>query len=188
MLKKLGAAVGIGLAALGGRWLYRALRRRFISRYRGNLGINVATSITVKESAERLYRFWRNFENLPHVMSYLESVRVTGPTRSRWVVKAPVGLRIEWDAEIINDLPNELIAWRSVAGSDVTHAGSVRFEPTAAGATIVRVTLQYDPPGGHAAHALPALFGEDARRKIDDDLAAFKMAMERGALADAVSW
>ena len=188
MFKKVGAVVGIGLAAFGGRWLYRAVRRRFISRYRGKLGINVATSVTIKESAERLYRFWRNFENLPHVMSHLESVRVTGSTRSHWVVKAPAGLGIEWDAEIINDLPNELIAWRSVANADVTHAGSVRFEPTAAGATIVRVSLQYDPPGGDLGHALAALFGEDARRKIDDDLGAFKVAMERGALAEAVSW
>src|SRR5213593_3347724 len=102
MLTKLGAVVGLGLAAFGGRWLYRAVRRRFISRHRGNLGINVATSVTIKEPAERLYRFWRNFENLPHVMSHLESVRVTTPTRSHWVVKAPAGARLEWDAEIIN--------------------------------------------------------------------------------------
>ena len=84
------------------------------------------------------------------------------------MVKAPVGVRLEWDAEIINDMPNEPIAWRSVASADVTHAGSVRFEPTAGGACIVRVTLQYDPPGG--------------------DLASFKTSMERGALADAVSF
>ncbi len=103
-------------------------------------------------------------------------------------MKAPAGARLEWDAEIINDVPNELIAWRSVANADVTHAGSVRFEPTAAGGTIVRVTLQYDPPGGELGHALAALFGHDARQKIDDDLASFKTAMERGALADAVSW
>ena len=128
-----------------------------------------------------------NFENLPHVMSHLESVHVIGPTRSHWVVKAPAGARLEWDAEVINDLPNELIAWRSVANADVTHAVSVRFEP-AAGGSIVRVTLQYDPPGGELGHVLAALLGHDARQTIDDDLASFKTAMERGALVDAVSW
>jgi len=188
MLKAIGAIAGVGLAVFGVPWVYRALRRNFVSRHRGNLGINVETSITIKESPEHLYRFWRNFENLPHVMSHLESVCVAGPTRSHWVVKAPAGARLEWDAEIINDVPNELIAWRSVASADVTHAGSVRFEPTAAGGTIVRVTLQYDPPGGELGHALAALFGHDARQKIDDDLASFKTSMERGALADAVSF
>ena len=102
-------------------------------------------------------------------------MRVTAPTRSCWIVKAPAGVRLEWDAEIINDMPNELIAWRSVAGSDVMHAGSVRFEPTAGGACIVRVTLQYDPPGGELGH-------------VDDDLASFTTSLERGALADVVSF
>jgi uncharacterized membrane protein len=120
-------------------------------------------------------------------MSHLESVQVIGPTRSHWVVKAPAALRLTWDAEIINDLPNELIAWRSVADADVTHAGSVRFEPMAAGGSIVRVSLQYDPPGGEIGHALAALFGGNARQTIDADLATFKRAMEREALADAVS-
>ncbi len=84
MLKPIGAIAGVGLAVFGVPWVYRALRRSFVSRHRGNLGINVETSITIKESPERLYRFWRNFENLPHVMSHLESVRVAGPTRSHW--------------------------------------------------------------------------------------------------------
>src|SRR5207244_11947359 len=116
--------------------LHHSLRRHIVIR-RSTLTINVDTSITIKEPPERLYRFWRNFENLPHVMSHLDSVRVTAPTRSHWIVKAPAGVRLEWDAEIINDMQTELIAWRSVASADVTHAGSVRFELTARGAGIV---------------------------------------------------
>src|SRR5438132_7225756 len=106
MLKPIGTIAGLGLAVASVSWLYRALRRRFVSR-RGNLRIIVETSITIKESPERLYRFWRNFENLPHVMSHLDSVRVTAPTRSHWIVKAPAGVRLEWDAEIINDMRSE---------------------------------------------------------------------------------
>src|SRR5262249_48185152 len=130
MLKLIGAPAGLGLAVASVSWLYRPLRRRFVRRHRGHLGINVETSITIKESPERLYRFWRNFEHLPHVISHLDSVRVTAPTRSCWIVKAPAGVRLEWDAEIINDMPNELIAWHSVAGPHVIHPGSVRFPPT----------------------------------------------------------
>src|SRR5262249_31395759 len=91
MLKLIGAPAGLGLAVASVSWLYRALRRRFVRRHRGHLGINVETSITIKESPERLYRFWRNFEHLPHVISHLDSVRVTAPTRSCWIVKAPAG-------------------------------------------------------------------------------------------------
>ena len=188
MMRGFGAVAVLALTVAVGRWMYQTFRRRIVSRYRGNPGINVDTSIRIQESPERLYRFWRNFSNLPHVMSNLASVRRISPTRSHWVVKAPAGLSIEWDADIINDVPNELIAWRSVPDAMVAHAGSVRFEPTADGGTILRIALQYDPPGGEIGHAVAALFGEDAKQKIDDDLATFKMAMERGTLAEAVSW
>ncbi len=164
MLKPIGTIAGLGLAVASVSWLYRALRRRFVSRHRGNLGINVETSITIKESPERLYRFWRNFENLPHVMSHLDSVRVAGPTRSHWDGESPrrsparVGCR--------DHQRHAERADRVALGGE--RRRSVRFEPTAGGACIVRVTLQYDPPGG--------------------DLASFKTSMERGALADAVSF
>ena len=67
----------------------------------------------------------------------------------------------------------------------VDHAGSVRFDPLAGGGTtLVSVSLQYAPPGGELGHAL-ALFGEDAGRQIDDDLRAFKHAVETGRRAAA---
>ncbi len=155
---------------------------------RGNLGIKVERAIAINEPPEQLYRFWRNFENLPWVMSGLESVRVDGLRQSHWVAKAPAGLRLEWDAEIINDVPNELIAWQSLEGSGVQNAGSVHFEHAPDGhGTRVRVSLQYDPPGGDLGHAVAALFGEDAGERIAHDLATFKEAMEAGRLRDA-SW
>jgi uncharacterized membrane protein len=181
-------AAGLGVAAVAAPWLYRRVRRTLLSRHRGNRGINVDAAVTVNETPERLYRFWRRVENLPHVMSHLQSVQPRDGRRSRWTVALPAGMTLAWDAEIINDVPNTLIAWQSVADSPVDHAGSVHFDPTAAGGTVVRVSLQYDPPAGELGHALAALLGEDARSKIEADLRTFKQAMERGALADAVSW
>jgi uncharacterized membrane protein len=99
--------------------------------------------------------------------------------RSHWVVKGPAGTTLEWDAEVINDKPNELIAWRTVPGARVDHAGSVRFEPQAGGGTLVRVSLQYNPPGGELAHLVSALFGADPGERIQEDLERLKDALGR---------
>jgi uncharacterized membrane protein len=116
-------------------------------------------------------------------MSHLERVVVTG-NRSRWAVKAPAGMTVEWDAEIINERANELIAWRSVGNSMVDSAGSVRFERAPDGhGTLLHVSLQYNPPGGEMGHVLASLFGEDAGRQIEEDLQNFKRAVESGELA-----
>jgi uncharacterized membrane protein len=141
----------------------------------------VEKSVTVNKSPEELYRFWRNFENLPRFMDHLESVRVEGEGRSHWVAKAPAGTTVEWDAEIYNEKENELIAWRSLEGADVDNAGSVRFEGDAEGSsTIVRVSLKYDPPGGVIGATFAKLFGEEPSQQIEEDLRRFKQVMEAG--------
>src|SRR6476659_4341512 len=112
-------------------------------------GIRVEKSVTINATAEQLYSFWRNFENLPRFMDHLESVTVIDEKRSHWAAKGPARIRAEWDAEIINEIPNELIGWRSVEGSRVDNAGSVNFKPTAGGrGTEVKVVLLYNPPAG----------------------------------------
>lgn len=115
-------------------------------------------------------------------MSHLESLTIKTPSRSHRVAKAPGGVRLEWDAEIINEKPDELITWRPVGPADLNQGGSVRFERVPGGrATRVRVSLQYDPPAGDVGHVFAALLGEDAGRKIGDDLENLKQAMEAGA-------
>ncbi len=144
-------------------------------------GIKVEKSVTVNRQPEELYRFWRNFENLPRFMDHLESVRVEGMGRSHWVAKAPAGTTVEWDAEIYNEKENELIAWRSLEGADVDNAGSVRFEAAPEGrGTIVRVSLKYDPPGGLIGSTFAKLFGEEPSQQIEEDLRRFKQVMEAG--------
>jgi len=113
-------------------------------------------------------------------MDNLESVQVLDGRRSHWVVKGPGGVRMEWDAEIINEIPNELIAWRTTGGS-VDHAGSVHFEPGPGGrGTTVRVSLQYDPPGGSTGHAVATLLGTDAGTRVERDLQNLKRVLESG--------
>jgi uncharacterized membrane protein len=144
-------------------------------------GIKVEKSVTVNRAPEELYRFWRNFENLPRFMNHLESVRMTGGNSSHWVAKAPAGSSVEWDAEIYNEKENELIAWRSLEGADVDSAGSVHFQAAPGGSgTEVRVVLKYDPPGGIIGATIAKLFGEEPSQQIEEDLRRFKQVMEAG--------
>src|SRR5438128_8537793 len=153
----------------------------------GNLGVKIDESIVVNASPPRVYDVWRNLENLPRLLSHVELVEVVDRTRSRWTVKGPAGTRISWEAELINDKPGELVAWRTTDSALVNHAGSVTFEPVAltpAGeGTRVRVSLQYDPPGGRVGHAVALLVSADAGSQVAHDLAEFKLALEEGRLA-----
>jgi len=139
-------------------------------------GIRVEESVTVNSSPEELYHFWRNFENLPRIMSHLQSVKVLDDKRSHWVAKGPIGTDAEWDAEIINEIPNELIGWRSVDGANVHNAGSVHFTRSGGNrGTDVKVVLRYDPPAGALGAAIAKLFGEDPARQVQEDLRAFAL-------------
>lgn len=143
--------------------------------------VKVCKTIRIESPPEELYRFWRQFENLPRVMNQIESVEVINDRLSHWVAKTvPLGgPRVEWDAEIINEVENELIGWRSLRGSDIEHAGSVRFERTPdGGATDVTVMMQYVPPGGRLGVWIAKVFGEDPERKMEEDLQRFKQSME----------
>lgn len=142
---------------------------------------NISRSVTVNCPREQVYQFWRDLENLPRFMQHLEAVRVTGNGRSHWTATAPAGTTVEWDAEITDDRPNELIAWRSVAGSTVPNHGSVRFvQAPADRGTEVRVELGYEPPAGSVGSTVAAWFGEEPKQQIRDDLRRFKQVMETG--------
>lgn len=190
---------GLALAGLGGALLWRGgtgccpiYESLGISTHRDDAeskvsvrygrGIRVEKTVTVGTSPDQLYAFWHNFENLPRFMRHLQSVQVQDSKRSHWVVNGPAGIDAEWDAEIINDVPNELIGWRSVDGANVHNAGSVHFSPTPHG-TEVKVVLRYDPPGGAIGAAFAKLFGEDPDRQVQEDLRRFKMLIETGELA-----
>lgn len=148
---------------------------------RGSAGTLVEESVTINRPVEELYRFWRNLENLPQFMTHLEKVERVTDTLSRWRAKGPGGASVEWNAEIINEVPNRVIGWRSIEGSDVVNAGSVNFEEVGPGrGTRVRVHLQYSPPGGKVGAAVARLFGRDAATEIREDLRRFKQLLEAG--------
>jgi uncharacterized membrane protein len=197
-LKK-GIRDGLMPAISGGALLYRAATgqcplyqvagidtssrrpRRAVSVPHGR-GVKVESSVLINKSPEDLYNYWRDLENLPRFMDHLVSVKSEGDQRSHWVIKTIGNAEISWDAEIVNDIPHELIAWRTVENSDVNHAGSVRFEP-ADSSTRVKVTMEYRPPAGKLGIGLAKILGQEPRQMIEGDLRRFKQLMESAQIA-----
>jgi uncharacterized membrane protein len=141
----------------------------------------VRRSVTIDRSARELYDHWRDFENLPRFMRHLESVTVQADGKSHWVAKGPLGKKIEWDAEIVDEQPGQFIAWRSLPHADVENEGVVRFTPAHGNrGTVVQVQMRYKPPAGKLGAAVARLLGEEPDLQFTDDLRAFKQIMEVG--------
>jgi uncharacterized membrane protein len=142
--------------------------------------LKIEQSAVISRPRDELFRFWRNLANLPRFMDHLQSITVLDDRHSHWVVRGPVGVRLEWDAEITHEVENELIAWRSLPGSDLDHRGAVHFSPVHNGGTEVRVILRYRTRGGSAANAISQILGERPADQIVDDLRRFQQVMEAG--------
>ena len=150
---------------------------------RSGRGIHVTQAITIKRPRNEVYGFWHNFENLPRFMAHLESVHVLDGNRSRWKAKAPAGATVEWEAETLEDRPNELIAWRSLPDAAVPNSGTVRFKDAPGNrGTEVLVELRYEPPGGKVGALIAKLFGEEPEQQVKGDLRRFKQVMETGEI------
>lgn len=192
--------LGAGMTVLGGAlivrgasghsFLYQGLNidtsskdKQNATSVQHNQETKVVRSVTILKSPSELYRFWRNFENLPRFMQHLQSVTVKDLTHSHWVANAPAGRTVAWDAAIINEKENELIAWRSVGDADIDNAGSVHFTPAPGGrGTVVKVVLEYSPPAGQAGKLVAKMFGEDPDTQVREDLRHFKEIMEAGEI------
>jgi uncharacterized membrane protein len=178
-----GSLRGALMAVAGGGLVYRGVTT-LQETTEMNQSIKVEKTVTINKSPEELYRLWHNFENLPTFMKHLKHVKVYDEKRSHWIANAPLGNSVEWDAEIINDQENRLIAWASVEGADIDNSGFVRFQPAPAGrGTEVKVVMEYNPPGGVIGATVAKLFGEEPEQQIGDDLRRFKQLMETGEIA-----
>ncbi len=146
-------------------------------------GIRIDRSVTINVSREHAYAFWRNLENLPRFMTHVHRIKKIDDRRSHWVVDGPLGKQFEWDAEIINEIPNELLAWRSLPGASVNNAGSVRFDHATAGrGTKISVSLQYDAPGGPAGAMIAKLSGREPEQEVESELRHLKNILEAGEI------
>jgi uncharacterized membrane protein len=143
--------------------------------------IFVRKSVTINRPREEVYRYWRDFGNLPNFMRHLKEVQVDNERLSHWKARGPAGIDVAWDAELTLDHENEMIAWRSLPGAQVENSGEVRFEDAPGGrGTIVRVQLTYRPPAGVLGAAVAKMFGEEPTGQIADDLRRLRSLLETG--------
>jgi uncharacterized membrane protein len=178
------AAAVLGVTALDVLCAQRLSRSNGAEAIAPSRETRVARTIIVNRSPEEAYQFWHDFQNLPKFMRRLESVQVLDNRRSHWKVTTPAGRAFEWDAEIVEDQPNTLIAWRSLEGSDIEISGSVRFERATGGrGTLVTIELDYAPPGGVVMAKIAKLFGADPGQQVEHNLRDFKQIMETGEIA-----
>jgi len=153
-------------------------------RGRKDAHVHIEEVATVNKPLDEVYRAWKNFGNFPQFMQHLESITILGHGRSRWRATAPAGMTVEWEAETVEDRDGELIAWRSVEGSQIQNSGTVRFRPApGARGTEVRVTLEYTPPAGRLGRAVAWVFGEEPEQQVRDDLRRFKQWLETGEVS-----
>ena len=143
-------------------------------------GEKLEKSITINRSPDEIYAFWRQLENLPRFMRHIQSVTDQGNGVSHWVAKTDQGRTLEWDAQLIEDKPNQMLSWQSLEGADVDNAGSVWFMPAMSGGTIVKVSVKYSPPGGKLVAMIAKFLGDSPERQMTKDLERLKILMEIG--------
>jgi uncharacterized membrane protein len=151
-------------------------------------GMHVKKAITVNRPLEEVYAFWHDFQNLPRFMSHIAVVGVLADRLTRWQTVAQDGTVIEWDVEMIEARPRELIAWQSAEGADVPNSGEVHFRPAPGGrGTEVEVEVRYDVPAGKLGRMVARLLGKDPGQQVASDLRRFKQVLETGEviLSDA---
>jgi uncharacterized membrane protein len=182
------AALPFAYRGVSGRWPspsqpWRKAAKDTRVALAGRRGIHVRESIRLEQPLADVYRFWRRFENLPTFMANLERVTELGHRRSHWIAKGPRDMKVEWDAEIINEIENKVIGWRSLPGGDIATAGSVTFREARAGrSTEVSVHLQYAPPAGRAGALAAWLAGREPNQTIREDLRRLKQLLEAGEI------
>lgn len=172
--------LGLALAATGGLLAFLGSR---VSRSEAQNESLARGSVLLNCSPEEAYRRYRNFEDLPTFMHHLDSVTKIGDQQYRWVAVGPLETKVQWDAEVVEDRKGEFISWRSLPGSELTAAGSVRFKSAPNGrGTVLTALTHFDHPAGKLGAAIAKLFAKDPSFLMQQDLRRFKALLETGEI------
>ncbi|MFA9431879.1 SRPBCC family protein [Egicoccus sp. AB-alg2] len=174
LLSAIGSVAGVGMLDV-----VAALRA--LGDASGAREIRTTVSATILRDPDSVYGYWRDLANLPTFMSHVVRIEVLDGQRSHWVAEAPGGQRVEWDAEIVQDVPGKVLAWKSLPGAQVPNAGIVRFAPAPGDrGTEVTVEFEFSPPAGAAGAGVAKLFGEHPEQQARDDVRRLKQVLEAG--------
>ncbi len=175
---------GLGLAAVGLSVAARSLKKppshSFAAGNQFERGVDLQKTITIDAPADRVYRMLSDFENFPLFMSHVHEVKKVEDSLYRWTIVGPGGATGHWDAEIVRNVADQLLEWKTRPGAIVDHAGIVRLDPTPFGATRMHIRMSYRPPLGRFGIGMGDLFNLYPKRMLDKDLACFKSLLEHG--------
>jgi uncharacterized membrane protein len=144
----------------------------------------IGRTVTINRPRSEVYALWRTLENLPKFMENIVSITRVDDQRSHWVVAAPGGKTVEWDCVILEEIEDELIRWKSVEGSDITHSGHIEFrDASGRRGTKVTATILYEPPAGTLGKIVAKLFQEEPKIQSRRDLRRLKQLLETGEVA-----
>jgi uncharacterized membrane protein len=174
---------GVAMGAAGALLLARSASNRSFPElfgWQGGEGIDVQKTLNINAPVSDLYEFWVNPENYALVFDHVKEVKKVAPNLYDWTVYGPAGMEVRWEGVIVEKLPNQLICWKSIPGSEVGNEGVVRLDPNYDGSTRVHIQMKYQPPAGMLGHAIAELFGTDPKHALDADLARLKSLFEIG--------
>jgi uncharacterized membrane protein len=154
--------------------------RRILGVGAGRRAVDLHKTITVHAPIDEVWRLWSRFEEFPRFMQHVRQVRRSNERMSHWVVDGPMGAAVKWDAEVTEVVPNQVLAWKTVPGSIIEHAGVVRFERIDDHTTRLDIRMSYNPPAGVIGHAVASLFRRDPKHELDDDMLRLKSLLEEG--------
>lgn len=178
------AAAATAVAGVAALDLYASKLELRSSMAEARQDVPVHASLMINSPPDQVYAYWRKLENLPRFMSYLESVTELDEHRSEWTARMPGGMQLRWQSEIVEDQPGRLVSWRTIAGSEINHVGSVRFEPGPGGqGTQVYVEIYYGMPGGSTAARAAELVSIAPESVVTEDLRRLKQLTETGEIA-----
>lgn len=175
------AAGTVGLAMMA-RALTNMPMKRLVGIGAGYRAVDIKKTINIAAPVEKVFAFWENVENLPKFMRNVRQIQRKGDDLSHWVVAGPAGIPVEWDAVRTQRFPNKILAWKTLPGSIVDHAGIIHFDPNPDGSTRVDIHMSYNPPAGAIGHIAATLFGADPKKELDEDIVRMKTFIEKGIL------
>jgi uncharacterized membrane protein len=173
------AAGGAGLGLMA-RAMTNVPMDRITGIGAGRRATAVQKTINIQAPIDQVFAFLADVENFPRFMSHVREVKSTGNGRSHWVVDGPAGTSVSWDAVVTRLIPNQELAWKTLDGQAVQHAGTIQFRENALGGTQVQIRMHFNPPGGVIGEAAASLMGVDPKKQMDDDLGRVKTLLETG--------
>lgn len=178
-------ALGLAGLVLFARGATNKPTRELVGLGAGRGAVTVQKTINIHAPIQEVFAHFTDWERWPQWMSHVREVRVSGERgatgeRTHWVVDAVAGTTVQWDAVVTELEPDQLVSWKSIEGSAIEHAGTIRFDINPDGSTRVHIRMSYNPVAGAVGHAVAVLLGRDPKHQMDDDLVRLKSTIESG--------